>query len=79
MSLTGCHLAFVTHPQHFRYIYMDKLFRGKEDFVLPYLDHVIIFSKTKESHIRHLNEALKILKDAQEIMNEKNANFIKEN
>jgi hypothetical protein len=39
---------------------MDKVLQKiKDKFVLVYLDNVIIFSKTFEEHIQHVEEVMK--------------------
>jgi hypothetical protein len=44
---------------------MDKVLqRIKDKFVLVYLDDVIIFSKTFEEHIQHVEEVMKRIRDA---------------
>jgi hypothetical protein len=43
---------------------MDKVLQGiKDKFVLVYLDDVIIFSKTFEEHIQHVEEVIKRIRD----------------
>jgi hypothetical protein len=44
---------------------MDKVLQGiKDKFVLVYLDDVIIFSKTLEEHIQHVEEVMKRIRNA---------------
>ncbi|GBG87461.1 hypothetical protein CBR_g45519 [Chara braunii] len=45
---------------------MDKVFRNQINrFVVVYLGGILIFSKSMEEHMRHLEEVMQILKDAQ--------------
>ncbi|GBG76937.1 hypothetical protein CBR_g23151 [Chara braunii] len=45
---------------------MDKVLRHQlNKFVVVYLDDILIFSKTMEEHIKHLEEVLQVLKEAQ--------------
>ncbi|GBG80922.1 hypothetical protein CBR_g31478 [Chara braunii] len=45
---------------------MDKVFRNQINrFVVVYLDDILIFSKSMEEYVRHLEEVLQILKDVQ--------------
>ena len=42
---------------------MDSLFKDLK-FVSAYMDDIIVFSKTREDHVRHLQETLQILREA---------------
>ncbi|GBG78411.1 hypothetical protein CBR_g26439 [Chara braunii] len=45
---------------------MNKVLRHQLNrFVVVYLDDILIFSKTMEEHLRHLEEVLQVLKEAQ--------------
>ncbi|GBG78424.1 hypothetical protein CBR_g26453 [Chara braunii] len=45
---------------------MDKVLRHQLNrFVVVYLDDILIFSKTMEEHLKHLEEVLQVLKEAQ--------------
>jgi len=54
-----------------------KEFIGK--FVIVYLDDVLIFSKTKEEHFRHVQSALDKLQRNKLLINLKNVLSFKEN
>lgn len=42
--------------------YLDKVFRDiKFDYVINFVDDILIYSKTKEDHLRHLEEVVKRL------------------
>ncbi|GFW21969.1 retrovirus-related Pol polyprotein from transposon 17.6 [Trichonephila clavipes] len=43
---------------------MAELLNGLEDFVVPYLDDIAIFSDTWESHIKHMETVLQRIKRA---------------
>ncbi|GFX61128.1 retrovirus-related Pol polyprotein from transposon 17.6 [Trichonephila clavipes] len=43
---------------------MAELFNGLEDFVVPYLDDIAIFSDIWESHIKHMETVLQRIKRA---------------
>lgn len=43
---------------------MDSVLKGTEDYALPYLDDIAIFSDTWENHIIHLREVFARLKSA---------------
>ncbi|GBG91228.1 hypothetical protein CBR_g52110 [Chara braunii] len=55
---------------------MNKVFRNQINrFVVVYLDDILIFSKSMEEHMRHLEEVLQILKDAQLHLNLEKSEF----
>ncbi|GBG64514.1 hypothetical protein CBR_g45210 [Chara braunii] len=55
---------------------MDKVFRNQINrFVVVYLDDILIFSKSMEEHMGHLEEVLQILKDAQLHLNLEKSEF----
>ena len=44
---------------------MNEVFKEElNDFILVYLDDILIFSKTMEEHIQHIRQALEKLRDA---------------
>ncbi|GBG64722.1 hypothetical protein CBR_g46266 [Chara braunii] len=58
---------------------MDKVIRNHINrFVVVYLDDILIFSKSMEEHMRHLEEVLQILKDAQLHLNLEKSEFGRE-
>ncbi|KAF9758233.1 Retrovirus-related Pol polyprotein from transposon, partial [Nosema granulosis] len=48
------------------------------DFVIPYLDDIIIFSRNETEHLQHLNIVLNKLKASGLALNKKKCNFLKE-
>ncbi|GBG71139.1 hypothetical protein CBR_g8441 [Chara braunii] len=55
---------------------MDKVFCNQINrFVVVYLDDILIFSKSMEEHMRHLEEVMQILKDAQLHLNLEKSEF----
>ena len=58
---------------------MDKTFRAESDsHIIPYFDDIIIFSKSYEEHLSHLEQAFAKLKAAGVSLNSKKCNFAKE-
>ncbi|CAF1078981.1 unnamed protein product [Didymodactylos carnosus] len=51
-------------PPTFQRIMHNLIGNGRWDYVVVYLDDILIFSKTFEDHKRHLNEVLSILNQA---------------
>ncbi|GBG73152.1 hypothetical protein CBR_g12870 [Chara braunii] len=55
---------------------MDKVLRHQLNrFVVVYLDDILIFSKTMEEHLKHLEEVLQVLKEAQLHLNLEKSEF----
>ncbi|KAF9760593.1 Retrovirus-related Pol polyprotein from transposon [Nosema granulosis] len=48
------------------------------EFVIPYLDDIIVFSKNKEEHTIHLSTVAKKLKEVGLVLNRKKCNFYKD-
>ncbi|GBG91621.1 hypothetical protein CBR_g52655 [Chara braunii] len=59
---------------------MDKVLRHQlNKFVVVYLDDILIFSKSMEEHVKHLEEVLQVLKDAQLHLNLERSEFGRDN
>ncbi|GBG81376.1 hypothetical protein CBR_g32050 [Chara braunii] len=59
---------------------MDKVLRHQLNrFVVVYLDDILIFSKSMEEHVKHLEEVLQVLKDAQLHLNLEKYEFGRDN
>lgn len=57
--------------------YLDRLFHGiKFDYVLNFIDDVIVFSQTLDDHIIHLNEVVKRLSEAHLTVNPAKVKFV---
>lgn len=57
---------------------MDKIFTGINGvYVIPYLDDIIVFSKTHDDHNLHIREVLSRLKKNNIVLNEGKCNFSK--
>ena len=50
---------------------MDNIFRDNDSFVAVYIDDILVFSKNKKKHIRHLQRVLKEFEE-HGIINHKN-------
>ncbi|MGL5708894.1 MAG: reverse transcriptase domain-containing protein [Aeromonas sp.] len=58
---------------------MDEMFLGiSGKFVVPYLDDIIVFSESKESHIKHLEEVFKRIEMGGLVLNKAKCKFFKE-
>ncbi|GBG80212.1 hypothetical protein CBR_g30579 [Chara braunii] len=59
---------------------MDKVLRHQLNrFVVVYLDDILIFSKSMEQHVKHLEEVLQVLKEAQLHLNLEKSEFGRDN
>ncbi|GFU75495.1 retrovirus-related Pol polyprotein from transposon 297 [Trichonephila clavipes] len=58
---------------------MAELLNGLEDFVVPYLDDIAIFSDTWESHIKHMETALQRIKRAKLTIKPSKCKFAQQN
>ena len=52
-------------PATFMHLMQQAFRKHLDDFVIVFLDDVLIFSKTKEEHEQHLRTVLQTLKDKQ--------------
>ncbi|GBG92468.1 hypothetical protein CBR_g55547 [Chara braunii] len=58
---------------------MDKVLRHQlNKFVVVYLDDILIFSKSMDEHVKHLEEVLQVLKDAQLHLNLEKSEFARD-
>ncbi|GFX29427.1 hypothetical protein TNCV_3998031 [Trichonephila clavipes] len=58
---------------------MAELLNGLEDFVVPYLDDIAIFSDTWESHIKHMETVLQRIKRAKLTIKPSKCKFAQQN
>ncbi|GFX36461.1 retrovirus-related Pol polyprotein from transposon 17.6 [Trichonephila clavipes] len=58
---------------------MAELLNGLEDFVVPYLDDIAIFSDTWESHLKHVETVLQRIKRAKLTIKPSKCNFAQQN
>lgn len=49
-------------PATFMRIMNDVIRPFIDDFVIVYLDDILIFSKTREEHLKHVNQTLDVVK-----------------
>ncbi|GFS53716.1 retrovirus-related Pol polyprotein from transposon 297 [Trichonephila clavipes] len=59
--------------------HMAELLNGLEDFVVPYLDDIAIFSDTWESHIKHMETVLQRIKRAKLTIKPSKCKFAQQN
>ncbi|GFU92223.1 retrovirus-related Pol polyprotein from transposon 297 [Trichonephila clavipes] len=59
--------------------FMAELLNGLEDFVVPYLDDIAIFSDTWESHIKHMETVLQRIKRAKLTIKPSKCKFAQQN
>ncbi|GFU45885.1 hypothetical protein TNCV_5102041 [Trichonephila clavipes] len=58
---------------------MAELLNGLEDFVVPYLDDIAIFSDTWESHLKHVETVLERIKRAKLTIKPSKSKFAQQN
>ncbi len=64
-------------PSNFQRLMYDLLVNSRWDYTLVYLDDVVIFSRTFDQHVHHLNEILSILTSARLQLNPQKCSFAK--
>ncbi len=57
---------------------MDDIFRHLDDFCLVYMDDILIFSRTEEEHLRHLQTVLDVLRAHKYFAKLKKCEFMKQ-
>ena len=62
-------------PAYFQLL-IDQVLMGCGDFVMGYLDDIIVFSKTEEEHLHHLEEIFKRLKHFDLKMKREKSSFL---
>ncbi|GBG70533.1 hypothetical protein CBR_g6661 [Chara braunii] len=73
------HFGLTNAPATFQCL-MDKVLRDQLNrFVVVYLDDNLIFSKSMEEHVKHLEEVLQVLKEAQLHLNLEKSEFGRDN
>ncbi|GBG73241.1 hypothetical protein CBR_g12959 [Chara braunii] len=73
-SLPSCPSASRTHQPPFKVSW--TVFRNQINrFVVVYLDDILMFSKSMEEHMRHLEKVLQVLKEAQLDLNLEKSEF----
>ena len=63
-------------PAYFQLL-IDQVLMGCGDFTMGYLDDIIVFSKTEEEHLHHLEEIFKCLKHFDLKMKREKSSFFK--
>ena len=63
-------------PAYFQLL-IDQVLMGCGDFAMGYLDDIIVFSKTEEEHLHHLEEIFKCLKHFDLKMKREKSSFFK--
>ena len=53
--------GFANAPSTFQRVMNNVFFDVLDDYVIVYLDDILIFSKTLEDHLKHLHEVFKRL------------------
>jgi len=58
--------------------FMNEVFKGFiGKFLIVYLDDILVFSKTKEEHLRHLTLVMRRLQKKKLLINLKKSSFMK--
>lgn len=56
---------------------VDVVLRGAEDFAAAYMDDIVVFSRSWEEHLRHLNDVFRRIKEAGLVINAKKCHIAK--
>ncbi|CDH61116.1 hypothetical protein RO3G_16746 [Lichtheimia corymbifera JMRC:FSU:9682] len=70
----GCPFGLKPISSKFQRV-MDKVFKPMSDFVLCFVDDIVIFSATMEEHIEHVARAIKALTEVNLILNADKCHF----
>ena len=65
MSLLPCHLPLTNAPAVFMCLMNNVLHKYLDNFVVVFIDDILIYSKTKEEHEEHLKIILQVLREHQ--------------
>lgn len=68
LSLTNAPATFCTLMNKILYPYLD-------DFVIVYLDDIIIYSNTLEEHVQHLKKVFQVLRENELYINREKCEF----
>lgn len=56
---------------------VDQMLRGAEDYAAAYIDDIVIFSRTWEEHMQHLNEVFQRIRSAGLVINARKCHIAK--
>ncbi|KRH91740.1 LTR retrotransposon, partial [Pseudoloma neurophilia] len=76
-EFTRMPFGLINAPASFQRI-MDQIFSDEvNEYVIPYLDDIIIFSETESDHLNHLEFVFNKLRNHNIYLNKKKCNFMK--